>query len=430
MSDTIGFSLNSPPKEAVDYLKGKGYAISFDYDELMHSAHHTSFTVAKVMQLDLLADIHQSLLQAQAKGTPFEQWQKDLIPTLKAKQWWGEKEIYDERTGEYKTIRIDGNRLKTIFVTNINTAYEIGRCRQMEKLPASFAYLRYWAIKDAKSRPKHAALHGLILPKSDPWWDINRPKNGWRCRCTVQALTKAMIDAKGYKIADKAPPSIADADWGFNPCKDSATMLNKAYLDKVKAIDCPEGNARKRTTECGFMNKAQQELRNTFAKLAALSYTQNKAMPEPRTVSLPLVSTIKESELLKQLQDQFNDTIFTSIIMEVLAIDSDLLISKDGAFKGTKNGRAQWLNYMALNIKEPDEVWGYTDNGIDFIVFMSRFAVNKKDNPLQVIAVFEKPTGSNQVFTGVTTFATQRNDDYLGAKRNIEDMSIFYRRVN
>lgn len=285
MSDTIGFSLNSPPKEAVDYLKGKGYAISFDYDELMHSAHHTSFTVAKVMQLDLLTDIHQSLLQAQAKGTPFEQWKKDLIPTLKAKQWWGEKEIYDERTGEYKTIRIDGNRLKTIFQTNINTSYEVGRCRQMEQLPPEFAYLRYWAIRDARSRPKHAALHGLILPKSDPWWDINRPKNGWRCRCTVQALTKAMIDAKGYKITDKAPPRIADADWGFNPCKDSAANLDKAYFNKVQSLACPENNARVRDVLCPFVDTAKQGYKT--AMLATLPTPEkwgefvDKAITEP-----------------------------------------------------------------------------------------------------------------------------------------------------
>jgi SPP1 gp7 family putative phage head morphogenesis protein len=427
MSDTIGFSLNSPPKEAVDYLKGKGYAISFDYDELMHSAHHTSFTVAKVMQLDLLADIHQSLLQAQAKGTPFEQWKKDLIPTLKAKQWWGEKEIYDERTGEYKTIRIDGNRLKTIFVTNINTAYEVGRCRQMEKLPPSFAYLRYWAIKDAKSRPKHAALHGLILPKSDPWWDINRPKNGWRCRCTVQALTKAMIDAKGYKIADKAPPRIADADWGFNPCKDSATMLNKAYLDKVKAIDCPEGNARKRTTECGFMNKAQQELRNTFAKLAALSYAQNKAMPTPRNTVLPLSQANTETDFMKAFMAQFDSSVFTAITLDQLAIDSALFTTHKGDWKWDKNGRAQWLNYMVLNIKEPDEIWRYVDHGIEYLVVISRFSGK---NNLQVIAKFERDEGSGAVFTGVTTFATPRKNDYLETERDIKNKELVFRRAS
>jgi hypothetical protein len=85
---------------------------------------------------------------------------------------------------------------------------------------------------------------------------------------------------------------------------------------------------------------------------------------------------------------------------------------------------------MVLNIKEPDEVWGYVDSGISYLVFMSRFIVSKKANPLQVIAVYEKPSYLNQAFTGVTTFATQRSDDYLGAKRDIERMSIIYRRVN
>ena len=180
------------------------------------SADWFGFGVAKVMQLDLLADIHQSLLQAQTKGTPFEQWKKDLIPTLKAKQWWGEQEIYDERTGEYKTIRIDGNRLKTIFQTNINTSYAVGRYQQMQGLPESFAYWRYWSIKDSRTRPTHARKHGTILPKTSPWWKTNYPPNGWNCRCKVQALTKDMIDAKGWTIAEKEPPPLADVDFGYD----------------------------------------------------------------------------------------------------------------------------------------------------------------------------------------------------------------------
>jgi SPP1 gp7 family putative phage head morphogenesis protein len=246
MSDTIGFNLNSPPAEAIDYLKSKGYTISFDFDELMHDAQRTSFTVAKVMQLDLLADIHQSLLQAQAKGTPFEQWKKDLIPTLKAKQWWGEQEIYDERTGEYKTIRIDGNRLKTIFQTNINTSYAVGRYQQMQELPEEFAYWRYWAIMDSRSRPTHARKHGTILPKTSPWWKTNYPPNGWNCRCKVQAVTQDMIDAKGWAIAEKEPERLADVDFGYD-IGAGANKIDDIYFQKSRNafVGCKENNAKK-----------------------------------------------------------------------------------------------------------------------------------------------------------------------------------------
>lgn len=32
-------------------------------------------------------------------------------------------------------------------------------------------------------RPSHAALNGITLPKSDPFWKYYRPKNGWECHC-------------------------------------------------------------------------------------------------------------------------------------------------------------------------------------------------------------------------------------------------------
>ena len=72
----IAFDFALEPKEAMDYLAGKGYKISYDYDELAGRAHHTSFTAAKVMRLDLLQDLHESLLAAQQAGTPFKAWFK------------------------------------------------------------------------------------------------------------------------------------------------------------------------------------------------------------------------------------------------------------------------------------------------------------------------------------------------------------------
>jgi len=421
MSDPIGFNLNSPPTEAIDYLKAKGYAISFDYDELMHDAHHRAFTVAKVMQLDLLADIHQSLLDAQAKGTPFEQWKKDLIPTLKAKQWWGEKEIYDERTGEYKTIRIDGNRLKTIFVTNINTSYEVGRCRQMAQLPPEFAYLRYWAIKDAKSRPRHAALHGLILPKSDHWWDINRPKNGWRCRCTVQALTLDMIEAKGYKIADKAPPRIADADWGFNPCKDSAANLDKAYFNKVQSLVCPENNARTRDVLCPFVDSVKHNYKT--AMLATLPTPEkwgefvDKAITEPYNHS----ERLGFLSMIEPLQDWLSIVKPESDLIQVDTAAIRNLLAKGIYTAGAKpQTDTQKPTFTPLELKnlinvihQPDEI--YFDN---YLILVWNLSDGKGK------LVIEIDNGDKKAIYHTLKSGMVYSEE--GFKQNVKDMQRIY----
>ena len=45
--------------------------------------------------------------------------------------------------------------------------------------------LQYRTAGDGKVRPEHAALNGVTLPPSDPFWEEYYPPNGWNCRCTV-----------------------------------------------------------------------------------------------------------------------------------------------------------------------------------------------------------------------------------------------------
>lgn len=50
--------------------------------------------------------------------------------------------------------------------------------------------LQYRAVMDDRVRPEHAALHGVTLPPSDPFWEEYYPPNGWNCRCTVVQVRK------------------------------------------------------------------------------------------------------------------------------------------------------------------------------------------------------------------------------------------------
>ena len=55
----IFYDFTKSPTELVDYLKDKKPELHFDYDEIMHSAHHKTFTVAflHAEQLDNRAQI-------------------------------------------------------------------------------------------------------------------------------------------------------------------------------------------------------------------------------------------------------------------------------------------------------------------------------------------------------------------------------------
>lgn len=51
--------------------------------------------------------------------------------------------------------------------------------------------LQYRTANDGKVRPEHAALNGVTLPPSDPFWEEYYPPNGWNCRCTVVQVRKS-----------------------------------------------------------------------------------------------------------------------------------------------------------------------------------------------------------------------------------------------
>ncbi len=220
------------PTELVQYLKDKKPELHYDYDELMHEAHHKAFTVAKVTRLDLLKDIQDSLKNAMDKGIGFEEWKKNIIPTLKEKGWWGKVESISP-TGEIKDIYVGSRRLKTIFDTNMRVAYNRGRyLSQMESLGE---YFYYSAVMDSATRPAHAKLHGTILPKTDPFWDINYPPNDWNCRCKVRVYTKKQLETRGLKPSFITPPNIAHKDWDYNVGKDD--NIKQIYKDKVNKLN-------------------------------------------------------------------------------------------------------------------------------------------------------------------------------------------------
>lgn len=50
--------------------------------------------------------------------------------------------------------------------------------------------LQYRTAGDDKVREEHAALNGITLPPSAPFWEQFLPPNGWNCRCTTVQVRK------------------------------------------------------------------------------------------------------------------------------------------------------------------------------------------------------------------------------------------------
>ena len=228
------FSFFEEPTAVYEYLKNKKPEIHFDYDEIMHDAHKKAFTIAKMMNLDLLKDTQASLAKAFKEGVGFDEWKKSVKPMLAKKGWLGNIKVKDPKTGEEKEIYVGNRRLRTIFNTNMRTAY--AKARYESQMQSLGEYFRYTAVLDGRTREAHRKLHGKTLPKTDKFWDTNYPPNGWGCRCKVQVLTEAECVARGIvPLADGSfLPQAAEKDFKYNPGKvDKTDEILKDKQDKV-----------------------------------------------------------------------------------------------------------------------------------------------------------------------------------------------------
>jgi len=250
-----GGAFDVKPEKAIDYFARKGLKPTFSYADLMGEAHDHAFTVAKMMDVDLLGQMRASLDSALANGTPFKEWADEIMPTLQKAGWWGVKDVVDPQTGQVVRARLGTPwRLETIFRTNMQTAYAAAAWQGILAQADVAPFLMYDAIDDDRTRPLHAKWDRTVLPITSHWWSTHYPPNGWNCRCGVVQLTQSDVDALGLKVAVD-PPKDGSYDWtnprtgeeltipnGIDPgfWKNAGTSykdtLNEALKEKVQNL--------------------------------------------------------------------------------------------------------------------------------------------------------------------------------------------------
>lgn len=194
MSIDLSFALKLPPAKAIEYFRSKGYAISWDWHEVWQEAHAKAFTVAKVARMDILQDIRDAIDKAIAEGTTFADFRKNLEPTLRSKGWWGKQMLMDE-SGQATQVQLGSPwRLRTIYDTNVQTAYMAGRYKAQIDNTEDRPYWQFVVVLDARTSRICSPLAGLTFRYDDPIWDSLYPPNHWRCRTRVRALSKSDVD--------------------------------------------------------------------------------------------------------------------------------------------------------------------------------------------------------------------------------------------
>jgi SPP1 gp7 family putative phage head morphogenesis protein len=110
---------------------------------------------------------------------------------------------------------------ETVFRTNICTALNDAQWEALESPDNrdAVAFLQYETRFDLRVRDNHAKMHGVIRPPDDPIWKVWWPPNGYNCRCSIRAISKAEADRRGLQPTPNLPGAQPDEGFAAGPGK-------------------------------------------------------------------------------------------------------------------------------------------------------------------------------------------------------------------
>lgn len=216
-----------PPAEAIDYFKRKKIDTKEEFLKLSRQAKAGAFTVGGIYEQDIL-----------------EAFQKEIVGALETGQT--QKFVTDK----FKSIlsgaahkELGNYHLESVFRTNVQMAYGVGRRRAMEAAADDLPLWEYVAVNDDRTRPTHRALDGITFPANHPFWDEHFPPWGFSCRCSTIATFNYRKDYDHSK--PNADTTIAFDEKGV-PAK--AEYLTQVIdLKATKFVGVPQQANLKRT---------------------------------------------------------------------------------------------------------------------------------------------------------------------------------------
>lgn len=174
------------PKEAIKFLEAKGLKPGFSYRDVWGDEHNDMFTVAKIMENDILSDVQLSLIDAMMTGQPYREWVKGIKGQFDKSGW-----------SAYGTDRSTPHRLNVIYDTNIRGARSVGQWKRIQEVKQFRPFLRYALGPSENHRKQHELWEGIILPVDHPWWDAHTPQNGYLCKCHIIQETLRAVNRRG-----------------------------------------------------------------------------------------------------------------------------------------------------------------------------------------------------------------------------------------
>jgi SPP1 gp7 family putative phage head morphogenesis protein len=172
--------------EIVEFIERKVPRAVESWQELGAQEHARAFTAARTTGHDVIRDLYEGLLATMQDGGGESDFVDRMLPVLRDKGWL--PQLDDQALGR---------RVALIYDTNLRTSQAVGKWRTFQRTKQLLPYLYYNAVQDRRTRPSHAALHGLLLPVDHPvWLEVFAPC-GFGCRCIMNALSRSQAARKG-----------------------------------------------------------------------------------------------------------------------------------------------------------------------------------------------------------------------------------------
>ena len=185
--------------DIVRWIERKNPQAIANWRDLGSDEYARAFTAAQTAGLDVIDDLYFALADTIANGGGEKDFASAVIPTLKAKGWLA---------GDGGQI---ASRVQLIYDTNLRVARGAGQWDRIQRGKAGLPYLRGVTAHDDRVRhpPKsphsdHRAFDGIVLPVDHPFWKRWWVPLGFRCRCSIIAMTRSQLARGNYFITTDA----------------------------------------------------------------------------------------------------------------------------------------------------------------------------------------------------------------------------------
>lgn len=249
-----------PPDQAVTYLRSKRIVVTERWNELEARAYNQAFTSAGVLRADILTMLQESLADNLGKGETLQDWLNQLKERLANygvvnETIESEKVNKDGTTTKIQT-KFTPHRLKNIYRTNLQTAYNGGRLSKQLDLVDKRPYFFFNSVSDGRRSDVCTKLARLLAGKvvhySHPILKTSYTPLHFSCRSSWSSLSAFAVDKRGL--------TVYDGKIDFEP----AQGFNKTPLDEYEP-DVTKYPAKVQKQYKDFLTQRREELDRRLA---------------------------------------------------------------------------------------------------------------------------------------------------------------------